>query len=277
MKKILYTVLLALISLSVLADIPNRPKPEKLVNDLADFFTQAEEAKLERKLVDYDNKTSTQITILTVETVDGQDPAIYANEVGEKWGVGKDGFDNGVVILVTKKERKVSIATGYGVEEFLPDVTVKSIIDKDITPKFKQGRYFDGINKGLDKVYGYLSGEFKAGEKEAEFSIPPAVMFMLFVFFALILLSMFNKSDRHPPTTYDGNGKKHRIPPRRKRSRTIIIPGGGRGFSWRGFSRGGGGFSGGGFGGGRSGGGGGGGFGGFGGGSFGGGGATGGW
>jgi len=272
MKKILYTVLLALISISVLADIPNRPKPEKLVNDLADFFTPTEEAKLERKLVDYDNKTSTQITVLTIETLDGQAPAIYANEVGEKWGVGQDGFDNGVVILISKKERAINISTGYGVEEFLPDVVVKNIIDKDITPKFKQGKYFDGINRGLDKVYGYLTGQFKGVEKAPEFGIPPAVMFMLFIFFALILLSMFNKSDRHPPTTYDGNGKKHRIPPRRKRSRTIIIPRGGGGYSWRGFSRGGGGF-GGGFGGGSSGGG----FGGFGGGSFGGGGATGGW
>ncbi len=275
MMKILYTFLLALITLTAFADIPDRPKPQKLVNDLADFFSSQEEAQLERKLVDYNNTTSTQITVVTVDDLGGQAPNNYANEIGESWGVGQKGFDNGIVILIAKEERKVSIATGYGVEEFLPDVVIKNIIDRDITPKFKQRRFFDGINSATDKIYGYLTGQFQATDKpDSEFAIPPAVMFMLFIFFMLILLSLFNKSDRHPPTTYDGNGKKHRIPPRRKRSRTIIIPSGG-GYSWRGFSRGGGGFSGGGgFGGGSSGGGG---FGGFGGGSFGGGGATGGW
>lgn len=276
MMKILYTFLLALITLTAFADIPDRPKPQKLVNDLADFFSSQEEAKLERKLVQYNNTTSTQITVVSVETLGGQESIIYANEIIEGWGVGQKGKDNGIVILISKAERKVSIATGYGVEEFLPDVVIKNIIDRDITPKFKQSRFFDGINNAADKIFGHLTGEFQATESpDSDFAIPPAVMFMLFVFFMLILLSMFNKSDRHPPTTYDGNGKKHRIPPRRKRSRTIIIPSGG-GYSWRGFSRGGGGFSGGGgFGGGSSGGGGG--FSGFGGGSSGGGGATGGW
>ena len=266
-----------LFCINVLADIPNRPKTQKLVNDFADFLSQQEEDLLNRKLEDYHNKTATQITVVTVEQLDGETPAIFANKIGEEWGVGQKGFDNGVVILIAKKERKISIATGYGVEEFLPDVVTKNIIDKDISPKFKQGKFYEALVQGTEKIYGYLTGQFKEAKPTSggTFGMPPAVMFMLFIFFLLILLSLFNKSDNHPPTTYDKRGKKYKIPPRRKRSRTIIIPSGG-GYSWRGFSRGGGGF-GGGFGGGSSSGSGGGGFGGFGGGSFGGGGATGGW
>lgn len=290
MNKIATSLLVLLLSIPMLvgqsSQLP-QPMAKRIVHDFANILEPREEQQLEQKLVNYNKETSTEMTVVTVETINGANPTIYANELLEKWGVGKKGKDNGIVLLVASKDRKISIATGYGVEEFVPDVIANRIIQEEILPAFKQGRFASGITRGVDKIVSALKGQFKGtGESAAGegFGIPPEIIFMIALFFFLLLLGMMmGKRMEKSPTTYHGEGKKKHPP---KRRRTIIIPKQRRRRSvidWRDFSGGGGVFTGrprgggfgGGFGGGRSSGGGG--FGGFGGGRSGGGGASGSW
>lgn len=270
--------------------IPEKPSiKEGMVHDYGDFFSDPEEAELERKLQAYRKETSNEIAVVTVQSLNGKKDIDLANEIGEKWGVGQDGFDNGIVILASKSDRKVTIATGYGVEEFVPDVIARRIIQEDITPAFKQGRFAYGISRATDKIKGYVTGAFKVPASglatDDELSIDPILVFMLMLFLFIIISSLLRSKRRgHPPTTYTGDGRRRTIQQPRRRSRGPVIIVGGGGHGWKDFSRGTGGYSGrsrsssssrrsgGGFSGG-----GGGGFGGFGGGSFGGGGASGSW
>lgn len=284
--KIIPLLLLTLVvSVSMFAQIPDaKPsKSEGMVHDYGDFFTDQEERQLEQQLQAYRKETSNEIAVVTIQSLRGQKIIDVANELGEKWGVGQSGFDNGIVILASKGDREVTIATGYGMEEFVPDVVAKKIIREDITPAFKQGRFFNGISAATNKIKGYVTGAFKvpasglAGDNEL--SIDPIFVFMLMLFLFIVISSYLRaKRKGHPPTTYTGDGRRRTIQQPRRRSRGPVIIVGGGGHGWRDFSRGTGGYSGGyrGGGGSRSSGGGGG-FGGFGGGSFGGGGASGSW
>lgn len=228
---------------------PERPSPPRLVNDIAGMLSSSEAQALEEKLVAYNDSTSTQITIVTLHTLDGMDISQYAAELGEKWGVGRKQKDNGILLLVALDDHKVFIATGRGVEQYLPDAICKRIVDQIIKPNFKQADYYGGLNAAVDNMMARLSGTFEGEDEGGQLKIPPRAIFTLIILIiiAIILLSR-------------GGG-------------------GGRGtYSRRGYYGGpfiGGGFGG--FGGGGGSSGGGGGFGGFGGGSFGGGGAGGSW
>jgi uncharacterized protein len=235
-----------------MADMPKRPDPPRLVNDFAALLSADQVEQLEQKLVAFNDSTSTQITIVTVSTLEGNEVADYAFKLGEAWGIGQKAKDNGVLVLVAKAERKTFIATGYGVEEFLPDAICKRIITQTIVPEFKQGRFFEGLEAGTDALMNRLLGKFEAEPREREG--PPVNPFVVVIVVMVIIFLLIRFLGRG-----GGGGRGRTL----GSSGFFMFPGsfgGSRGW-------------GGGFGGGSSGGG----FGGFGGGSFGGGGAGGGW
>ncbi|MBL7831803.1 MAG: TPM domain-containing protein [Saprospiraceae bacterium] len=234
------------------SDFP--PKPKNLVNDYAGILNNQQINDLERKLVAFDDSTSNQITLVTVKDLGGYEVADYAVNLGNQWGVGQSGKKNGIVFLIAPNERKVTIQTGYGLEPVLPDIIAGRIIREQVAPSFRNGNYYEGIDKAIDAIILYTGSEFKA---EPEADNPYLILFLILGF--LLLLLLFAYLTRNMTS----------------QSRQIIRGGG---HSWNGGgSNWGGGFGG--WGGGSSGGGssGGGGFGGFGGGSFGGGGASGSW
>jgi uncharacterized protein len=168
MKKLL-TILLALLSMAVAAqNIPPRPNPPKLVNDLADMLTPEQEAALERKLDAYDDSTSTQIAIVTVGTLNGYAPVDYAVKLGREWGVGGKDYNNGVIILVSTgadgSRREAFIATGYGMEGVLPDIICKQITDNELVPYLKSGNAYRGFEETTDAIIKAAAGEYKAPE-----------------------------------------------------------------------------------------------------------------
>jgi len=159
----LFIILSSLFSLSVSAQdmkLPAQPDPPRLVNDMAGMLSPDEANTLEHKLVAYNDSTSTQIVVLTVSSLEGADAAEYATAVIHKWGIGQKGKDNGVLLLISKNDHKIFIATGRGVEANLPDITAKRIIDHVITPQFKAGHFYAGINGATDEMIGRLSGQF---------------------------------------------------------------------------------------------------------------------
>ncbi len=145
---------------------PDKPNPPKLVNDFTGTLAPSEIATLEQRLVDFDNQTTNQVTVVIIPTTGGTDPAEYATELGRKWGVGNK-VNNGVILLVAKNDRKLSIVPGYGLEQKLTDALTQSIIDNEIVPSFKAGNYYQGITNGIESIMKATQGEYKADSKYA--------------------------------------------------------------------------------------------------------------
>lgn len=169
--------------------IPARPSPPKLVNDFANLLSPNERQQLESDLTRYFDSTSTQIAIVTVADLGDYDIVDWAVEIGKKWGVGMQQKNNGVVIIVSLAPRKKTfIATGYGVEGFLPDVICKRIVDQYINPKFKEGKFYEGLNGGFQGIRAAAKGEFvnedagKSGGGDAGFWIFIAIMVAVLIF-----------------------------------------------------------------------------------------------
>lgn len=245
-------------------DIPPKPSKQTSVYDGANMLNAYEQQTLERKLINYADSTSTQIVVAIVNTVNGENIALYATEWAHKWGIGQAKEDNGVLVLVAKNDRKLWITTGYGVEHLLTDNLTKRIVSNIITPEFKKGNFYGGLDRGTSAIIQILNGEYQETRSfnDSGQGIPMGFIIMMF-FILMIILSNRNRGNR-------GGGRRHYRDGDAARSilEAIILSNAGRG----GFGGGGG------FGGSSSGGFGSGGFGGgFGGGGFGGGGAGGSW
>ena len=248
--------------------IPAKPVPERLVNDFAGIFTAEQVLSLERALTAFDDSTSNQITVVTVNDLEGYAPAEYGTEIGERWGVGSGKFDNGIVVLVKPKtgdsRGQVNISVGYGLEGAIPDSYCKRIIETEMIPRFRENDYFGGTAAACSVLMKLASGEISE-PREAEdgggtlFMILTALGFVVIIFLVASAGGKGGNGGSGGGSYMDGDDF----------ARGLIIGSilnGGRHSSGWGSS--GGGF-GGGFGGGS--------FGGFGGGSFGGGGASGSW
>jgi uncharacterized protein len=264
MKK-LFILLIALLGFTVLkAEIPNRPEPPRLVNDFAGVLQQTEYGRLESKLEQFARETSTQIVVVTVKDLEGYDPGDYAFRLGEKWGVGQKGKDNGLVVLLKPKSGndpgQIFIATGYGLEGILPDAVVNgAIIDTEMIPHFKENNYFKGLESGINVIMDITRGEYTAEyyrENYAQRSGGFPVLLILFILFFVVIPILRGRSRRHYSP---GKNLPLWI------ALGLLSGGGSHRGSFNNFSSGSGGFGGGG------------GFGGFGGGGFGGGGAGGSW
>jgi|GEM_PF-412810 len=140
---------------------PERPEPNHLLNDYVGVLTDGEASRLERKLTRFDNNTSTQICMVVMNSISGADVGQYAAELGERWGIGQTDKDNGIVVLVLIKERKMFIATGSGTEQYLTDDLCGEIINDVMKPEFKKGDYYTGLDKAADEMINILDGAFE--------------------------------------------------------------------------------------------------------------------
>lgn len=251
LKSILF-LFIFFVSKNLLAqDIPPAPNPPRLVNDFVGMLSANQLNDLESKLVAYNDSTSTQIVVVIVKSVKPYDMNQYAVELGRQWGVGQKGKNNGIILLWAPGDRKVYIATGYGLEGAIPDAVANRIVDQVIIPNFKEVKYYEGLDEGTNAIIKYASGEYKADASNSEdIGVFPIILFILIVIIFIYLMSRNNRGGGSGNRRYSNSGWPY----------TTYTGWGRSSGNW-----GGGGWSGGG--------GGGGGFGGFGGGSFGGGGA----
>lgn len=235
--------------------IPDIPKKQTSVYDdtSVNLLSNTQEKALEQKLIRYSDSTSTQIVIAIISTTKGEDINFLGAQWGQKWGIGQDKKDNGILLLVAKDDRKIAISTGYGVEGSLTDLMCKRIIENVILPQFRQSNFYNGLNKGTDAIFQVLNGEFNEDRDFSSQNSFSLSNYLPFIIFFVILIILSNRNRRN------GGGKNNG----RKRGLdiwdAIILSNMGRSGGSKG-SFGGGGFSGG-----------------FGGGGFGGGGASGGW
>jgi len=148
--------------------VPPPPTPPRLVNDLARVMQPQEVSALEQKLVAYNDSTTSQIAVVTVPTLDGNDIADYAQKLYESWGIGSKNNNNGILVLVAIKERQARIQTGYGLEGAVPDALAKRIISNTLVPAFRQNQYYAGLDRATDQLIALAKGEYKADPAQTQ-------------------------------------------------------------------------------------------------------------
>lgn len=187
---IIVFVLLAQVSFAQF-DIPKKPSFQTSVYDYANLLGASEKTQLEAKLIRYSDSTSTQIVVITIESLKNEEVLQLATKWGQAWGFGQAKEDNGVIILLAKAERKVAIAPGYGLEDRLTAGQGGEIIRNIMIPEFKGGSYYKGLDKGADAIFDAFNGKYKGTRKKDNGGGMPVIFFV--IIFIIILSIIMRK------------------------------------------------------------------------------------
>ncbi|TGD96066.1 TPM domain-containing protein [Methylobacterium nonmethylotrophicum] len=221
------------------------------VVDGANLLRPEERAALSATLKAHEDRTTDQVVVATVPSLQGTSVEDFANRLFRAWALGAKAKNNGVLFLVAPTERKVRIEVGYGLEGALTDALSKVIIASAVAPKFKAGDFPGGIRAGVDGILGILSGDAAEWQRRAEVredaagGLDPVLVVILLVVIGVVLVRLLAGGRGGP-------GRPHRRPG----GSWIVLPGPSGGGFGGGYCGGFGGGTGGGYGGGFSGGGG---------------------
>ncbi len=170
--------------------IPEIPSKQTSVYDYANVLRPEEKVQLEEKLVRYSDSTSTQIVVITIESLQGEDIGILTPKWGQTWGIGgSKENDNGVIILLAKAERKIWISAGYGLEDRLTAGIGGEITRNIIIPEFKAGSYYKGLDKGVDALFEVFKGKYKGERKNNKKDNFPILPFIIIVIVIIIIIA----------------------------------------------------------------------------------------
>lgn len=174
--------------------IPEKPSFQTSVYDYAKVLSETEKVQLEEKLIKYSDSTTTQIVVITIESLKNEDIGILTPKWAQQWGIGgTEQNDNGVLILLAKAERKIWISPGYGLEDRLTAGIGGEITRNIIIPEFKAGSYYKGLDKGTDAIIDVFKGKYKGERKQAKGKDFPILPFIVIVVILLILISRNKK------------------------------------------------------------------------------------
>jgi uncharacterized protein len=188
----LVSALLALAVFAATALALGVPRLTGRVNDTAGLLSPAAVTRLDAQLAEFERTDSTQVVVLTIPSLEGQPLEDYAIKVAQAWGIGQKGKDNGVLLLVSKADRKVRIEVGYGLEGRLTDALTGRIIDHAIVPAFKAGQFDAGIEAGVAAIIAGARGEYQgAPESGTASGHDDNALFGLFVL-AVVLSSLLS-------------------------------------------------------------------------------------
>jgi len=201
MRKIFLTF--ALLIIPFLGYAQNAPQPAGWVNDFANVIDKVSTDKLSSLVEEVEQKTTTEIAVVTVNSIAPYDEKEYARVLFDNWKPGKKGKDNGVLVLLAVKERRWRIETGYGVEGLLPDGLCGEIGRNYMVPYFKEAKYGEGLYQGVSAIANIIAkdahvtlaalGNFEeiAKEEQSSSTIPDslAVVIILFVVVLFIVIS----------------------------------------------------------------------------------------
>ena len=186
--RILIFVLLA----GILAALPvyalEVPHLAARINDTARLLSPATIQHLEQSLAALEREESTQLVVLTIPSLEGENLEQYALKVVEHWKIGQKGLDNGALLLIAYKDRKIRIETGYGLEGSLTDLVAGRIIRDVIAPQFKRGDYDRGVSDGVAAMIAAVKGEFAGKGAQYQGSQQDPGAFLVVVLFGLFLI-----------------------------------------------------------------------------------------
>lgn len=161
-KKILFTLVGFIFLVSNVRAV-EYPEVKSWVNDYAQVLSEREERQLIDRLKEFEATSAVQIFVALLERFPDNDITLeeYVNELFERWQPGQNGQDNGVLLVIFMENRQLRIEVGYGLETTLTDAICQLIITNEITPLFKQARFYDGIRNGLDSIIHVLEGTYQ--------------------------------------------------------------------------------------------------------------------
>lgn len=164
--------------------------PPRLVNDYANLLSSSQQQVLNNKLLDYNNSTSTQIYVVTIDSLNDYAIEDYALRLGRNWAIGQRNKNNGVLILLSKSDRKVDIEIGYGLESYITDYDSKRIIDEILIPAFKNQNYYSGLDNATNRIIALADGSFTKDNDENNSTIP-TIWIIAFIILMIYLMIKF--------------------------------------------------------------------------------------
>jgi uncharacterized protein len=174
------------------------PPLKGYINDYGEMISPAAKRKIEKELRAFEQSDSTQVFVLTIPSLEGEALEDYSMKVAEAWKVGKKGKDNGILLLVANKDRKIRIEVGRGLEGKLTDLASGQIIDLVMKPRFKRGDFEGGFVAGVAAIVDATRGEFKAEQprerKKKSGFFSPFLAFLLLGGVALLFLGSFSRT-----------------------------------------------------------------------------------
>lgn len=135
------------------------PDLSRRVTDLTATLSADQVASLEQKLAALEAQKGSQLAVLIVPTTQPEDIAQFGLRVADQWKIGREKADDGVILIVAKGDRKLRLEVGYGLEGAIPDAIAKRVIAETISPYFKAGDFYGGIDAGVQQVTQLIQGE----------------------------------------------------------------------------------------------------------------------
>lgn len=175
-------------------------KPQGRVNDYAGLITSSMEEVLETLLEEHEKDTSNQIAIATFLSLDGNSIEDLSYRLATQWKLGQKDKNNGVLLIVSRDDRKLRIEVGYGLEASLTDAKCRMIIENEIKPFFKSGNYDDGFNAGIHAIIAVIKKEYQPSSNTSSSS---SLFPFLFFFLLFLIFSLFGSKNQ---TSYQRNG-----------------------------------------------------------------------
>ncbi len=189
--------ILLCLSFSSLAT-PEFPALTGRVVDTAGLLSASTRQQITQQLAEHEKQTTNQIVVVTLTHLQGYSIEEFGYQLGRHWGIGQKDTNNGVVLLVAKKERKIRIEVGYGLEGALTDALAANIINTVIKPQFKKGKFNQGLSKGVTAIIAAIGGEYKANkikESSGKYCWVFITLFLLFWKVSKIFLPIPNRNN----------------------------------------------------------------------------------
>ncbi|HXK62414.1 MAG TPA: TPM domain-containing protein [Acidobacteriota bacterium] len=140
-------------------ELYERLNPTGFVNDFAGVFPPNQRSELESFLAEVERKTTSQIAVVTISSLEDNEIRDFANRLFERWGIGRRDQDNGLLMIAAIQDRQVWIEVGYGLEPIIPDARAGRILDQYVIPSFRQGDYAGGLSAGARAIAQIIAQE----------------------------------------------------------------------------------------------------------------------
>ncbi len=176
--------------------IPDPMVPYRLVNDYTGLLSEQQQITLNNKLLEFNDQTSTQIYVVTQNDLQGYEVGEFGQLLAEKWGIGQKGKDNGILVLISPKNHKITIQTGYGLEGAVPDALAKRLIENVISPSFRAGDYFSGLDSATTVLMSLTRGEFTADDYLSKNEKGTPVAFIILIIILFLVFSGISRTRR---------------------------------------------------------------------------------
>ncbi|MBI5192257.1 MAG: TPM domain-containing protein [Nitrospirae bacterium] len=196
MKRYIYTIIFFLLLFPDYTHALDIPQLKGYVNDYADMISPAVESRLEEDLRSFEQTDSTQIVILTIPSLEGDVIEDYGIRVADAWKIGQQNKDNGVILIVSKDDRKMRIEVGRGLEGKMTDLMSGRIIDLVMKPLFKQGDFDEGFISAISSIIEVVRGEFKADDapvRKKQRGLSPFLTLIIFAGIAIIVIGSISR------------------------------------------------------------------------------------